>query len=476
MRRSADGLGAGVQAAGRKQVRVHCVGGSLDEVQSVAELLAQAGLSVSVSGACLQWGLERLRNLGVRVRVRYDPQRIDQAADCLIYSPAVPAGQAERAAARVRGVPQQSVPSFIARLMAGAKSVAVAGGHGKSTTVAMLGEALAAAGLDPTVLADAYSAQWRGFCRLGQAELLISELSGAGWEQQRLSVSAAAVLGVDTGHMAADGSEAVSSGLMRRLTSAVRPNGLLLVRDGQPVPAGARSRATVQTFGLEPGCDWWAADLRAEQGRYRFRIFFRGGYCQEVRLRVPGRHNVMNALAAFALASWLGADGGEVAEALAGFGGCARRLEHRGHWWGAAVFDDCARCPCQLRAGIRALREMFPRSRLWCVFQPAEPLPADGGLAALGSALAEADRVLVTDAYSANGLFEDGAAEKSARIADFVRAAGVPAKYIGRLNTAAAYLQSFLKPGDVLLAAGAGDVGKVADVFTRRVSRYRQAG
>jgi len=289
----------------------------LDGVAALAELLARAGLAVSVSAAVSGPAHQRLSDLGVEVHLGYDPRHIDRSVTCLVYSPEVSEENVERMAARLRGVPERCATGVLARAMSQCKTVAIGAGCGKSTTAAMLGYVLAACGLEPTVFTDAGVPHWHGCCRMGQSDLFIAELPGAVWQELETGVSAAALLGVPAAHLDGSGDIGDIAGLVHRLARAVRAHGLLLVRNGA-VPAGSlNTQATVQTFGLEPGCDWWAADLRAEQGRYRFRVFFRGNYCQEVRLAVPGRHNVLNALAAFALANWLGADGTEAAESLA---------------------------------------------------------------------------------------------------------------------------------------------------------------
>jgi UDP-N-acetylmuramate--alanine ligase len=238
----------------------------------------------------------------------------------------------------------------------------------------------------------------------------------------------------------------------------------------------AQSRARVETFGFTAAADWSAVDLTCERGRYSFTIVRRRRRLGRVRLRVPGRHSVQNALAAAALA-W---ENGVTAETLVGalerFAGLRRRLEWRGRRQGVTLLDDYAHHPTEVTATLRTVRQIYPRSRLWCVFQPHQVSRTVHLLDELAASLQNADKVLVAEIFRAR---EPSHLQGGAVLTDLVEGIRRRGTFAARLcenGSIRRLLETELRPGDVLITMGAGDIGKVCNEFLEGLREDRAAG
>jgi UDP-N-acetylmuramate--alanine ligase len=252
---------------------------------------------------------------------------------------------------------------------------------------------------------------------------------------------------------------------LRRSIGAL-PGGCRVLALGHP--SLLESLTTVAEFewvSLQRGGDWWGTDLREESGRFRFRVFHRGRYVIEVRLRVPGRRAVVAALGAVAACDRLGVASTEVRQGLEEFSGLSRDFEARGSFRGVTLRDDESDDPGSVREALAVARREFGGRRLWAVYAA----PGPGEPRKYVAAFAAADRVLIIERGPAAG---DG----SRALTQTLAAAGVNATRSATLAEAISELDRHLEPGDVLLTLGAGDVGTIADAFIRRLPRDRQGG
>jgi UDP-N-acetylmuramate--alanine ligase len=457
---------------------VHCVGIGGAGVQALAEFLIRSGATVSGSDHSDSEAISRLRRLGAKVAVSHDAANLPSAARCLVYSPAVTEDNPERRRARELAVPQFSYPEMLGRLMATRQGIAVAGTHGKSTTTGMVGWILDQAGVDPTVIVGAPVPQLSGPSRVGAGRAFVAESCEFRRSFHHLQPQIAAILNIEPDHLDyySDLNEIIES--FAEFASRVSADGLVLAHGNDDSVARATRglAARVETFSLEPGCTWWAADLRGEGGRYRFRVFRDGDYVTQVALQVPGRHNVENALAAIAIAHAMDVPPATIRDAIEQFSGCGRRIESRGTWRGVTLIDDYAHHPSEIRASLRAVREMFASRRIWCVFQPHQLARTHALFDDFARSFADADRTIIADVYLAREAATDLAAKTALQLAAAASENGRDVRHLSQTSTIIAYLERDLEPGDVLVTMGAGDIGKVADAFARRVSRHRQAG
>ena len=212
----------------------------------------------------------------------------------------------------------------------------------------------------------------------------------------------AAILGIEPDHFDCYDSLDALERAFAQFAALLPRDGLLVVRHDCPVSRrAAAAGCPLETFGIQPQADWSARNLTARAGRYRFEIHYRGEPLGQVALRIAGRHNVLNALAAAAIGQAAGADPPAILAGLSRFEGLRRRLEVLGTVGGITLVDDYAHHPTEVAATLDALRRMFPRRRLWCVFQPHQASRTARLLDQLAASLQNADRVAVAEIFRA---------------------------------------------------------------------------
>jgi UDP-N-acetylmuramate--alanine ligase len=264
----------------------------------------------------------------------------------------------------------------------------------------------------------------------------------------------------------------------RRFAQRVPADGLLVARKECPatqrVVQGLKCR--VLSFGWSRSAHWSARNLRHRSGRYRFSIYVRSKQFWEVSLRVPGKHNVLNALAAAALAcegSFVSGD--QIALGLGQFAGLRRRLETVGTWRGATLIDDYAHHPTEVAAGLRTIRQMYPGRRLWRVFQPHQASRTAHLLDELAASLQNADKVIVAGVYRAREPHPKAGEAAAGDLAEKVRSGGTEVSAVGRSGAIVELLESRLRHGGVLVTMGAGGIRKVCDGLLERAGDDRAA-
>jgi UDP-N-acetylmuramate--alanine ligase len=242
------------------------------------------------------------------------------------------------------------------------------------------------------------------------------------------------------------------------------------------VSAARSSAAKVETFGLNPGANWWGTDLRRTDWGQRFRVFHDGDFIAEIPLQLAGRHNVLNALAAAALSTAAGAPVDAVRESLAGFRGIRRRFEVVGSFRGITIVDDYAHHPTAVRATLEAARERFGKRRLWCAFQPHQLSRTRALLGEFSASFAAADQTLIAPIYAARESMGAEVEAAGGELARRIASHGAAARYCPSLDRIIATIDDEARPGDVLFTMGAGDIDQVYYEFARRLQRHHAAG
>jgi UDP-N-acetylmuramate--alanine ligase len=453
----------------------HLIGVCGSGMKALAEVLAGQGWIVT--GSDLQASdttIAAFARHGLRIHSGHHSAFLPGNADVVVYSPAVCRENPERILAERLGIPQYSYSQMLGRLMQGKTGMCIAGTHGKSTTTAMTGCVLEAAELAPTVVVGAELCGWRKNGWAGDGPHFVVESC----EYQRnfldLSPQWAAILGIEPDHFDCftQFDEAVAA--FAEFSQRVPAGGGLLIPVGSDAARAATlaAAAPVETFGLAPEADWWAGDVRLVAAGVRFRVYHRGEYVTEIALRIPGRHNVLNSLAAVALSHRAGAPADVIREALAEFPGIKRRFETIGSWRGVTLIDDYAHHPTAVAVTLATARERFPRRKLWCVFQPHQVSRTTALLGDFARALTRADEILVAPVFAARENVDQEPEHISRNLADQVIDSGGRARFVAGLDHAVATLDDELQPGDVLITMGAGDIGQVHHAFTRRLQRH----
>ncbi len=378
----------------------HLIGIAGAGMQSLAEVMLAQGWRLSGSDAAAEtpaW----LKSAGVRVFSGHHPDQLPANAELVVYSAAVPADNPERLAAAEQGTRQLSYPAMLGELLGGRTGVAVAGTHGKSTTTALAGEILTEARLSPTVVAGAAPLVGNSCGRYGNGRLAVVEACEYQANFLHLRPHAALLLGIEHDHFDCFATLADVETAFAKLLRQTSRDGFVLAHAGCPASLriAREEHPRVISFGFSTSADWRAEALHASRGRYSFWLMHRRRRVAEVKLAIPGRHNVLNALAAAALAGELGADGKTISRALGNFRGLRRRLETLGSWQEIVLLDDYAHHPTEIAAALASVRASYPRRRIWCIFQPHQASRTRFLLDEFASSLHNADRVAVAEIY-----------------------------------------------------------------------------
>ena len=445
--------------------RVHLVGVGGAGMSAVGALLAARGLEVS--GSDSSGALDAVRAAGVLAHHGHDAALVD-GAGTLVVSSAIRPTNPELVRAEELGVPVLHRSVALAALMAGARGVAVAGAHGKTTTSAMVAVVLAHAGLDPSW---AIGGTVRhpvgehvdpvGGAHAGAGEVMVVEADESDGSFLAYHPQIAVVTNVEPDHLDHYGTREAFERAFEDFAAQVTGTVVACADDpgSARLAAGARARgAQVVTYGSGP------ADVRVQDWAPtghggRLTLSWPGEAGVRVELAVPGRHNALNAAAAWTVARLLGVSGEEAAAGLAAFVGTGRRFEDRGTVAGVRVVDDYAHHPTEVAALLHAAREVAGQGRVLVLFQPHLFSRTAAFAAQFAEALALADQAVVTDVYAARE--DPDPAVTGALITDRM---GPTARFVADRRTAALAVAAMAEPGDLVLTVGAGDVTALAPV------------
>lgn len=443
-------------------------------MKALAELLVARGCAVSGSDMQLSPATsEMMLRHGLRVHQGHHGRFLPENADVLVYSPAVGPRNPERLLATRRGTPQFSYSQMLGHLMREKTGLSIAGTHGKSTTTAMTGCILAYAGLSPSVVVGAELREVQRSGWAGSGPHFVVESCEYQKNFLDLAPQHAAILAIEPDHFDCFQSFDDTVAAFAAFAQRIPRSGSLLIRSDCQVSKSIVTAvpATVETFSLHSDADWWGADLRSTNTGIRFRAFHRGEYFSEISLQVPGAHNVLNALAAAAVCQRVGATPRDVREGLAEFAGLRRRFEPRGSWRGVTLFDDYAHHPTEVRATLTAARERFPGRRIWCVFQPHQVSRTLALLQEFAESFDDADCLLVLPVFAAREKVTKEPREASLELVRRIGKFKPGVRLSPSLDHTLATLDDELRPGDLLITMGAGDIGQLHDAFTRRLQR-----
>ena len=469
---------------GRTQ-RVHFVGIGGIGMSGIAELLSNLGYAVSGSDLTPSEVTGRLQMLGVRVATGHEAGHLGDA-DVVVYSSAVRADNPEIVEAHRRRIPVIPRAEMLAELMRLRSGIAVAGSHGKTTTTSMVALVLERAGLDPTAVIGGRLSAFGSNARLGGGKYMVVEADESDRSFLRLTPTVAVITNIDHEHLEAyRGFDDLCQTFLDFANKVPFYGAVVACLDDSHVRAlvPAITRRVI-TYGLDAyDADVRGLDVTQADGVWQCRVVPGAGLKDAVglnaqppsplctlRLSVPGRHNLQNALAAVAVGLELGVDITALAEALAAFKGADRRFQRLGEAAGVLVVDDYGHHPTEIRAVLDAARASLDR-RLIVAFQPHRYTRTERLLDQFGPALSKADQLVLTDIYAA------GEAAIPGVTMDVL--AGAVRPYFGeRLHLArtiddvVAAVIGLAQPGDAVITLGAGSIGtvgpRVLDALTRR--------
>jgi UDP-N-acetylmuramate--alanine ligase len=453
----------------KRYQHIHFVGIGGVGMSGIAEVLLNMGYRVTGSDVRRGDTVERLEQLGAKVFVGHDAGNLTDA-HVVVYSSAVARDNVEVAAARARQVPAIPRAEMLAELMRLKYGIAVAGTHGKTTTTSMVAAVLAEGRLDPTVVVGGRVRSLGSNARLGQGEYLVAEADESDGSFLKLSPTIAVVTTIDAEHLDHYGSLEHLSEAFLAFVNKVPFYGAAVLCLDQPnvqllIP---RVEKRLVTYGLESAADLTAHRLHLAGLTARFDVQYRGEPLGECALRVPGRHNVLNALAAMAVGLDLEIPFVTIQKAMAEFSGVQRRFQVRGESRGVLVVDDYGHHPAEIRATLAAAKAGFDR-RAVTVFQPHRYTRTLHLRQEFLTAFNQSDVLIVMDIYAAGEAPIDGVTGRD--LADAIRAHGHrEVAFLGSdRQRILDYLDGILRPGDLVVTLGAGDVGQLGQHLLDRL-------
>ncbi len=357
----------------RRIQRVHFVGIGGIGMCGLAELLHNQGYLVTGSDLHAGATIARLRQLGIAVEIGHDEAHVGEA-DVLVYSSAIRVNNPELQEAKRRKIPAIPRAEMLAEVMRLKDGIAVAGSHGKTTTTSLIAHVLDAAGLDPTAVIGGrvlLSGSGSTGARLGRGELLVAEADESDGSFLRLAPVIAVVTNIDPEHLDHYGSfEAIQDAFVRFANGVPFWGAAVLCLDHPGVQAILpRLSRRIVTYGFSSQADLVATDVRVDGFGMRFGVRLRGKELGEAQVRLPGRHNVLNALATLAVAIELEVSFHDAAAALESFLGIERRFELKGEIGGVRIIDDYGHHPAEILATLASARAMHD-GRILVAFQP----------------------------------------------------------------------------------------------------------
>jgi UDP-N-acetylmuramate--alanine ligase len=453
---------------------IHLVGIGGIGLSAIARVLRDWGYRVSGSDLHPSALTEQLAAEGIAVYVGHHAEHVT-GADLVIVSSAVPSHNPELVAARRQGLPVVKRKDFLGVLTAGKTVIAIAGTHGKTTTSAMIAWILNEAGLDPSFIVGGVLQNLGTNARAGTGPHFVVEADEYDRAFLGLRPDVAVITVLEHDHPDCYPTFEDMQTAFYSFVDQVREEGILIVCGNDQAArklgkAQEKKGRHVTTYGLDPTWDWWAKGLQLGNSA-AYEIWHRSKQLGTCALQVPGRHNVLNSLAALAASAQVGVDPGAAAAALTRFRGTERRFEIKGQAGGITVVDDYAHHPTEIRATLAAARLKFPGRPIWAVFQPHTYSRTAALLDDFSLAFDDADHVLVTDIYAAREQNTMGISGRDVA----VRIDHPDARYVETLQDTVATLLDQLRPGDLLITLGAGDGYQIGEQVLAKLSNLREA-
>jgi UDP-N-acetylmuramate: L-alanyl-gamma-D-glutamyl-meso-diaminopimelate ligase len=451
--------------------RIHFIGLCGTAMATLAAMLKKRGCDVRGSDQDVYPPMsDFLAEQGIPILTGYRPEHVTAELDLVIVGNAISRGNPELEEVLDRKIRYCSLPEAIRdHFLWGARSVVIAGTHGKTTTTSLTGWMLTDAGADPSVLVGGIAENFESSFRLGGGREFVIE--GDEYDSAFFDKSAkflkylpdiAVVSNIEYDHADIYPDLDAIRVAFRRFVNLVPRRGLLLVGADDPEARalGAAAHCRVETFGLSDGCDWQAHDLRPSGDRMTFGVWRKGSSYGAFQVPLLGAHNVRNALAAIAVGAACGLNATTAADALARFKGVRRRLQLRASVGGAAVYDDFAHHPTAIGETLSGLRSAFPGRRIWAIFEPRSATSCRRIFQQdFAKAFGAADEVVIAAVYRST-LPEPERLSVEQLVSD-LRAAGRRARHIPAVDDIVAAIAKERRDGDLIVIMSNGGFGGI---------------
>jgi UDP-N-acetylmuramate--alanine ligase len=456
---------------GENVSNVHLIGIGGISMSGLAEILLSGGYNISGSDANESEALARLREAGAIITVGNSADNIHGGIDLVVHTAAVKEDNPERAAAAKRGlriIDRARLASLI--MESYEKSICVAGTHGKTTTTSIIADMCIRSGLDPTIQIGGYMGGGKGFNFLvGGSDYFVMEACEYAGSFLSWNPHIGVILNVDNDHMEYFKTLDNLIGAFATYANNIKPGGTLVIN----ASATGFERITaalprnILTFGQ--GGRFTADNINYEGGRASFTVMDNGKPFTDISIRLPGEHNVLNALAAAAAGYALGLTPAQIGEGISSANGTRRRYEYKGEYNGATIIDDYAHHPAEIAACLKAAETS---GRLICLFQSHTYTRTRNLLTEFGEAFKAADLVALLPIYASREMFDRSITQSdldtaNTRLHEEIARNGVEVVSFNDFDKAETYLRGIIMPGDLLITMGAGDAYLVGESMLR---------
>ncbi|WP_405082204.1 UDP-N-acetylmuramate--L-alanine ligase [Paenibacillus chitinolyticus] len=452
---------------------VHFIGIGGYGMSAIAKVMLEMGYQVSGSDLAQQELTEKLRAKGARVYIGHEARNVN-GADLVVYSTALSKDNVEMVAAGEQNIPVIHRSQMLARLMNERKGIAVAGAHGKTTTSSMIALVMERCGTDPTYIIGGEIMNIGSNAKAGKGDYVVAEADESDGTFLQYHPTLALVNNIEADHLENyDGDFENLKKAYAQFLSQVREDGKAIICLDDEYLRGMlpQIKSETLTYAIDREADYVATDIELGDRKVSFSVRRGGETLGKVRLSVPGRHNVYNAMATLITCLEAGLTFDQIAEAIEEFRGAKRRFQVLGEVNDILVIDDYAHHPTEIEATISAAKATG--KHLIAVFQPQRYTRTFYLFEQFSHAFKEADEVLITDIYSPAGekQIEGISSEK---LVELIRKNSNPnVTYIPTRGEAEVYLTDRVKPGDLVITMGAGDIWKTADGLAKTLrARY----
>ena len=463
--------------AGKK---FHFIGAGGIGMSGLAQLLMKNNAIVAGSDQMPSDVITALRQVGADIKIGHSAENLSPETDAVVISAAVNEDNPELKQARQRGYKIQKYAEMLGELMGRYDGIAISGTHGKSTTSGWLIHCLQQAGVEANFIIGAKINQLGSSSGVADSRYFVAEACEYDRSFLNLKPKIACILNIEQDHLDyyKDEDEIVEA--FAEFARGVKPDGVVIA-NGQDANVtkiismlDARcstriqnrvSRIKVETFGLDENCNFHAENIALNDGLYAFDVYHNGELLGATRISLPGRHNILNALAVVAIAVNAGLDSSQILQLLPEFTGMDRRLMLKGRFGETVVLDDYAHHPTEIRASLAAIRQRYQPRRVWCVFQPHQYSRTRFLLDDFSESFKLADVTIVPEIYFVRDSQVAKKEINAQMLVERILANGTQSLFIDGFGAICDYLKRNVTSGDLVVTMGAGDIWKVADEY-----------
>jgi len=449
--------------------KIHLIGIGGAGMSAIAKVLLQLGYEITGSDIATSSVIEKLEKLGAHVYLGHQAANIAQA-EAVVTSTAIRDNNPEIQAARTQNIPIFHRSEVVAFLMRSQEGIAVAGAHGKTTTTSMIALMLERSGVDPTIIIGGELEYIGGNAKLGQGKYLVAEADESDGSFLNLSPKIAVVTNIENDHMDYYGTMENILKTFREFLLRLSPQDgfAVLCFDNAYIRDMAPSlERSFMSYAIDYPADITAKNIRTQGAITHYDLYQQENYIGSITLNIPGRHNILDSLAAVAVGLKIGLSFTEIAAGLAEFHGAKRRFQTKARINGVWIVDDYAHHPTEITTTLLAARQTEPK-RLICVFQPHRFSRTKLLLNEYGIAFKPADILILTDIYAAG---EDPIPGINGELIrdEVVKQTKQKVTYIADVSKIARYLQEIVEPGDLVITMGAGNIYTAGEELVERL-------